>query len=517
MAENSTDPESKVDVEAIIQKVRRNIQRRQMTGDLPLPPGAPSLVDSRDPCQSDEAIQRDLSIMHTLWDLQKYHYTISSHHRYLGKILVRGRQLVHGEVRRYVDPIITRQTEFNASTVRILSLTSQQLVYCNELLTKSSCEHAAIRDEIERAVKITRSELAGDRAEINRNIEARYATILPVIDQKIQTHAETQKSEILPIIDRKIQTHAETQKSEILPIIDRKIQTQAEIQKSEIRSGMVRDIDARVLAVLSRLESGIQAETWLAHCLEERVLKATSAPHETALPSAPAGLNYLNFEQQFRGSRESITIRQEAFVPIFKNASQVLDIGCGRGEFLEILRDRGICGTGVEPDADMVEFCRSRQLNVIQSDAISFLEQQEDMSLGGVFMDQVVEHLESAYFIRMLALCYRKMKPGNYIVAETVNPLSFASFVNFYIDLTHKRPIHPSTLQYLMGAAGFEEIQIRFSSPFSDEERLKWIPITDQLSEAERSSFTIYNRNVDLLNSVLWGPQDYAVIARKPV
>jgi hypothetical protein len=170
---------------------------------------------------------------------------------------------------------------------------------------------------------------------------------------------------------------------------------------------------------------------------------------------------------------------------------------------------------GVDSDPDMVAYCHSRQLDVENSDAIAYLETLEDKSLDGIFIDQVVEHLEPDYLIRLLALCYQKMKFGYHIVVETVNPLSFISFANFYIDMTHKRPVHPETLQYLVSAAGFRECEKIFFSPVSNEGRLKKIEGAVGMNENERKNVEVYNHNVERLNSVLFGAQDYAVVGKK--
>jgi O-antigen chain-terminating methyltransferase len=98
---------------------------------------------------------------------------------------------------------------------------------------------------------------------------------------------------------------------------------------------------------------------------------------------------------------------------------------------------------------------------------------------------------------------------------ETVNPLSFVSFANFYVDMTHKRPIHPETLVYLMSVAGFREIEQKFLSPVSDEMRLKKLPGISNLDEPARRNVEVYNHNIDVLNTVLFGAQDYAVIGKK--
>ncbi len=264
------------------------------------------------------------------------------------------------------------------------------------------------------------------------------------------------------------------------------------------------------------MDEDIHTRAWLAHVLEERITKKLTQKSDLLASTAKDTMNYFLFEERFRGSREDITQRQLAFLPYFEKCSRVLDIGCGRGEFLEILKDHAIGGIGVDSDPDMVAYCRSRQLAVEQSDALTYLETLEDKSLDGIFIDQVVEHLEPDYLIRLLALCHQKMKSGYYIVVETVNPLSFVSFANFYIDMTHKRPVHPETLQYLLSSVGFQVCEKKFLSPVSDEGRLKIIEEgAADMNENERKNVDVYNHNVEMLNTVLFGAQDYAVIGKK--
>ena len=434
--------DEEINIEEVMEKIRENIRRRQLSGELP--PDPDSIVASAPKYgytgESVDTIQRDLSHINTKWDIRNYSYFISSHHPYLGKFLVKGRQLVHGEVCRYVDPMVDRQTEFNASTVRIITRASQQF-----------------------------AELGQHQQEL----EMAFSSFKNESDKKIAEYLTTAKNEL----DLKI-----------------------ELTLRELFSQMDEDIHARV---------------WLTHALEGRVRKRLAqkgSPPESILN---ANTNYFLFEERFRGSREDIKLRQLAFLPYFEKCSCVLDIGCGRGEFLEILRDHNIGGIGVDSDPDMVSYCLSRKLEAKHSDAIAFLETLEDKSLDGIFIDQVVEHIEPDYLIRLLALCNQKMKFGYYIVVETVNPLSFVSFVNFYIDMTHRRPVHPETLEYLFNASGFRQCEKKFFSPVPDENRLKKITDISKLDESERKNVELYNDNVEILNSILFGAQDYAVIGKK--
>ena len=163
----------------------------------------------------------------------------------------------------------------------------------------------------------------------------------------------------------------------------------------------------------------------------------------------------------------------------------------------------------------MVGYCISKGFDVQKIDAILYLEQLPDKSLDGIFIDQVVEHLEPAYLVKLLRLCYQKLKYGYYLFAETVNPLSLYSFANFYIDLTHIKPVHPETLKFLFESSGFRDIKTEFISPVTDELRLKKIQTSDDMNEREKAAVEVYNYNIDLLNYRLYGPQDYAIIGKK--
>jgi O-antigen chain-terminating methyltransferase len=449
--------DDEINVEEIMQKIRENVQRRQAAGELPPEPDTlisfPCCPESH--AESGESCQNDLATINSLWDIHNNNYFISSHQPFLGKFLVKGRQLVHGEVRRYLDPMVSRQTEFNACTVRLLIQASQkQGEFDNALCRFSQETDQKIRDNNDAA-----------RTDLGSKIE----TQVRELDVKIETRVQE--------LDSKNET-------------------------------IFREL-------FSQLDADIHARASLVHVLEERLQKGLVQKSAIMEAIPRSDTNYFLFEERFRGSRKEIAQRQSAFLPYFEKCFRVLDIGCGRGEFLEMLRDHNISSTGVDIDGDMVAYCRSRQLDVEQSDAITYLEKLEDKSLDGIFIDQVVEHLEPEYLVRLLALCHQKLKFGYYLVIETVNPLSFVSFVNFYIDMTHKRPVHPETLQFLLSAAGFRESEKKFFSPVSDEVRLKKITNTIKLDEASRENSEVYNHNIERLNSVLFGAQDYAVIGKK--
>ena len=149
--------------------------------------------------------------------------------------------------------------------------------------------------------------------------------------------------------------------------------------------------------------------------------------------------------------------------------SDVLDIGCGRGEFLELLAGAGVSARGIDLNHEMAETCRARGLDVTEADAVGYLSALPDGSLGGLFAAQVVEHLQPAYLLAFLELAFHKLRPGGRLVLETLNPACWVAFFESYIrDITHVWPLHPETLQYLVVASGFTSADIEYRSPVAD-------------------------------------------------
>jgi SAM-dependent methyltransferase len=245
--------------------------------------------------------------------------------------------------------------------------------------------------------------------------------------------------------------------------------------------------------------------------LEERLTRverrgagagAAAVPPVTvaAQPAAVALPDYFAFESRMRGSVDAIRERQRRYVEDLRAAAPVLDIGCGRGELLQLLREAGIEGRGIDADADMVAYARGEGLEVEQADLVEYLERQEDGSLGGIFMGQVVEHLPPSVLVRALALAATKLRAGGILVAETINPLSPLALRHYFADLTHAQPLVPETLELLARQSGFAETAIRYLNEPAE-----------RLTEPDDP---VIAANVRRLNELLFAPLDYALVAR---
>jgi len=217
---------------------------------------------------------------------------------------------------------------------------------------------------------------------------------------------------------------------------------------------------------------------------------------------------YAGFENRFRGLDEQVKEQQKDYIPYFKDADTVLDLGCGRGEFLELLQQNGIKARGIDTNDQMIEICKEKGLNCEKADILQTLAAYEDSSLGGIFSSQVVEHLPPSYLKRMIEIAYHKLTSSSCIIIETVNPLSVFSLVQIYfLDLSHRQPVHPQALNFLLKSAGFEDIQIKYSAPLGNE-KLKILPEKDDIT-------SLLNENFDKINNLLYAPSNYAAVAVK--
>src|SRR5919197_1059553 len=250
--------------------------------------------------------------------------------------------------------------------------------------------------------------------------------------------------------------------------------------------------------------------------LEERLTRverrpAGAAPATVAAQPAAAALpDYFAFEARMRGRSEEIRERQRAYVDDFRDAAPVLDVGCGRGELVGLLREAGVEVRGVDADADMVAFARGEGLPVEQADLLAYLEGTADGSLGGVFAGQVVEHLPPPALVHLLELATAKLRSGGLFVAETINPLSPLALRYYFSDLTHAQPLVPETLELLAQQAGFRETELRYLNPPAERLREIELPSGEELDGAREA----LAGNVRRLNEVLFGPLDYALLAR---
>jgi O-antigen chain-terminating methyltransferase len=216
---------------------------------------------------------------------------------------------------------------------------------------------------------------------------------------------------------------------------------------------------------------------------------------------------YLEFENAFRGSRGEIKERVKVYLPylvenkIGSSRTPVLDLGCGRGEWLEVLAENAMVAEGVEAHASFVEECRGRGLTVHHADALEFLRNTLPESQGGVTAFHVLEHLPFSMILGLLDEACRVLKPGGLLTVEMPNPANLlVGAHSFYMDPSHIRPLPSDLMRFVVESRGFIQVEAVLLHPF---------PECYRLDETD-------NRAAAVLNQFLFGPQDYAIIARRP-
>jgi SAM-dependent methyltransferase len=173
------------------------------------------------------------------------------------------------------------------------------------------------------------------------------------------------------------------------------------------------------------------------------------------------GGTYDAFEDIFRGPELFIRDRQRRYLDILGDREPVLDIGCGRGEFLDLLRERGLEYAGIDPDPDMVGRCRAKGHERVEvADANTYLEKCEDDSISAIFCAQVVEHMPYEELLRFYGLGLQKLRPGGLFILETVNPHSVPALKTFWVDPTHQHPLFPEVALTLCEIKGFESAYV---------------------------------------------------------
>jgi 2-polyprenyl-3-methyl-5-hydroxy-6-metoxy-1,4-benzoquinol methylase len=221
------------------------------------------------------------------------------------------------------------------------------------------------------------------------------------------------------------------------------------------------------------------------------------APASSAPSYAPMAVDFAKFAERFRGSEESVRAKQQMYLPYFKDHADVLDIGCGRGEFLETMRTIDVPARGIDLSDECVGVCKIKGLNAEVADAFAYLAALPEGTLGGIFCSQVVEHLPPDRLPEFIRLCSRALCRGGVIAIETPNPECLAIFAtHFYLDPTHQRPVPHPLLTFYLEEFGVGEMELHRLSPAVDE-----MPALRSLPE-------------DFLNG-FFGALDYSVIGKK--
>lgn len=355
-------------------------------------------------------------------------------------------------------------------------------------------------NENNRALKALAAELSGPVAELKREA---------VELKDVRTHWAEWRIEW----ERKLATN-EVQFLRSVADLQSAFQHRASLMESNFRD-LVRGQHSDFEGALERSGIEIQKRLWadlekirleyerLIHT-ELRVVRQRAAVigPTSVMRAPPAALaapqiDWLRFADRFRGTEEYVKEKQRLYVPHFQGCQNVLDLGCGRGEFLDLLKEAGISARGLDLDEECVALCRRKGLEAETADLFGYLADLPDGALDGIFCAQVIEHLPSERLPEMLRLASAKLVRGGRLVIETPNPESLAIFsTHFYLDPTHQRPIPPQLLVFYLEEFGLGQIRVERLSP-----PVESMPGLVSLPEDFRTAF--------------FGSLDYAVISRK--
>jgi len=259
--------------------------------------------------------------------------------------------------------------------------------------------------------------------------------------------------------------------------------------------------------LIERLQSSrmdiAQQETRLFHLLDNA---ATALPEQAAIIKNEEDhlldSLYFSLEDTLRGTPAEIKEELKVYLPVLRKGgitSEILDIGCGRGEWLQVLREAGCQARGIDHNRIVVQRCKELSLDVVESEALSYLRTLEDGSLNAVTAFHFAEHLPLQTLVRFFDEAGRALKRGGLLILETPNPENLlVGSCNFYLDPTHQHPIPIPTMKLLLEARGFLCQEVMKLHPVASAK----IEVKDQLTSH--------------LNHFLYGPMNYAVVARKP-
>jgi 2-polyprenyl-3-methyl-5-hydroxy-6-metoxy-1,4-benzoquinol methylase len=359
---------------------------------------------------------------------------------------------------RALDWHVREQVEFNRGVMECVQATIETLNECKRALSLLAGQSA---------------ELLGEAREL-KDIRAHWAEWRVGWEQKLAT------TEIQFL--RSV--------SELQASFHHRVTTQAKVQHSEFERSMAlqnEDLQRRFWEELSRVrveyERMIHSELRL---LRQRAALAQAAGQVAqSAPADFANVDWLKFADRFRGTEESVRERQQMYASRFREHAPVLDIGCGRGEMIQILQDAGITARGIDSNDDSIALCAAKGLNAEKADLFAYLSALPDASLGGVICCQVVEHLPQARLPEMIRLVHAKLRAGGLVALETPNPECLAIFAtHFYIDPTHRHPIPPALTNFYLEEAGFGRIEIQRLAP-----AIESMPSLGELPEAFRQEF----------------------------
>jgi O-antigen chain-terminating methyltransferase len=478
-------------------------------------PGAPSLEDYELPPAPGEPA------LHTTEHLEAANelavitgpIEISSRVPVVGPLLTFLRRLARPLVQPILDPYLARQEKFNAEIIRHLNAHGVMVEARFAAVYSALCERVAQPREIE-------SRLDTALAEYDETLRQRHVILFDALEEELWAvrgriaEAWQEVSRAMHDFDVRFVQRAQaidarfdekdTVIAELGVRLDRIRDLPGKAEMLETRSALARALDA-----VPTGDSGADGDEGHA---------PFDMPLWKELRAWMSDQDYRAHQDAFRGDEKEIRERMLAHVERFDGApGLVADLGCGRGEFLELLADAGIEAIGVEINEADVEACRAAGFQADHADLFDWLEAREDESLGGIFLAQVIEHLPPPDWSRLFRLAVAKLKPGGRILVETINPESMFAILRAYVlDPTHVRPVHAGLLEFFASRAGFSTVDVHYQAAVPDDIRPMQLDgglagDDDRLAAMVKAM----NQRLARLDELCCQPQEYALVATR--
>jgi O-antigen chain-terminating methyltransferase len=410
-----------------------------------------------------------------------------------GGLANRAIQAVKKNIARALQWFVRDQITFNRETVSALEAVIEALNEHNRALVSLAAQanerDRSLRDQVEPALSHL-NDIRSHWAELRANWESRVTAneiqfLRSVADlQGAFQHRST-------LMETNFREIVKAQHADYLGALDR---TTVDIHKSlwadfqKVRAEYGRMIHDELRIIRMRQPNAAPA-----------IAPAPAAPPQQGIAPAasPPALDYTRFAFRFRGPEEHVRQTEEFYKPYFAGCRNVLDIGCGRGEFLDLMREMQIPARGIDLGEESVAQCADKGLTAEVADLFTYLGPDRSGEFDGIFASQIVEHLDPARLPEMIRLCSASLRRGGILAVETPNPACLAIFATyFYLDPTHTRPVPPALLEFYMEEAGLGSVEVHELSPAVES-----MPELAVLPEPFRKRF--------------FGGLDYAIIGRK--
>jgi 2-polyprenyl-3-methyl-5-hydroxy-6-metoxy-1,4-benzoquinol methylase len=491
------DDVQQIDAKEVMEQIREKIRKRQQEFFHSAPATA----------LSDGPVAADLASLQSSYDIYHIHFT--SHRKGLGRLVVLAKQVL----RKLLTPILERQLAYNVANTRIAyHLCKQVAGVLQQQAATSQALQEIVAEQVEGLYQAVRQMVVEQIEQLGQQQAAAFQTLREAVVEQIEGLGQQQAAAV-GTLQKALFNSLQHRMNEVRDSVTETLQAQHENLSRTERT--LADADARIVELEKiglRLKTNLstqerrltmfleEARKRLPNPLNQEQLQIMAEEEKHALDAL-----YVSFEDQFRGSREDIKERLRVYLPILKKAQlgtdemPVLDVGCGRGEWLELLQEQNLRAQGVDVNRVLVGECQQQGLEVVEKDVIVYLRTLPDASLGAVTGFHIIEHLPFEVLVKLLDETVRVLKPGGVAIFETPNPENvLVGSYTFYLDPTHRNPLPSAVVKFMAEARGLCRVEVMHLHAL-------------EAYRMEEAGLEITKR----FNEYFYGPQDYAVIGWK--